>query len=176
VAASTSALARALDFKQAFSPCQIHFVTAATRRLFRGTSPSPGKQFGGAYLNSGDDNPSTLWSSNAVFMAPLPLLQTDALCGPPSACTRSSRLYDITNALTVVERFDVFAVIQSMDLCVFPVFLEDLFVKGCLSLNIIMVVKKTRGNNKRRLRPRSRCAAAVPNFPSESMATRLHND
>jgi hypothetical protein len=32
------------------------------------------------------------------------------------------------SVLTVVERFDVFAVIQSVDLCVFPVFLEDLFV------------------------------------------------
>jgi hypothetical protein len=121
VAASTSALARALNFKQAFSPCQFHFVTPATRRLFCGTSPSPGKQFGGAYLNSSDGNPSTLRSSDAAFIAPLPHLQTDALRGPPSACTRSSRLCGITGVLTVVERFVVFAVIQSVDLCVFPI-------------------------------------------------------
>jgi hypothetical protein len=83
--------------------------TAAIRWLLCGTSPSLGKQFGGAYLNSDDDNPSTLWSRDAVFTAPLPLLETDALCGPPSTCTRSSRLCGIADELVVVERFDVSA-------------------------------------------------------------------
>jgi hypothetical protein len=55
--------------------------------------PSPGKRIGGLSFNSGDENPTILRSSSAIFLAPLSLLQTDALRGPPSGCKLLRCLY-----------------------------------------------------------------------------------
>jgi hypothetical protein len=47
---------------------------------------SPEMWFGGSSSISGDDNPSILWSSGAVYLATSPLLQTDTERGPPPGC------------------------------------------------------------------------------------------
>jgi hypothetical protein len=54
--------------------------------------PPPGKRLGGLSLHSSDAHPTILRLSGEVSLAPSPLLQADALRGPPSACMLFRRL------------------------------------------------------------------------------------
>jgi hypothetical protein len=54
--------------------------------------PSPGMRFGGSFSISGDDNPSILRLSSAVYLATSPPLQTNAERGPLPGCKLFRRL------------------------------------------------------------------------------------
>lgn len=58
-----------------------------------------------------------------------------------SAASSSNASAAIADELVFVERIMFVALFQSVDLCVIQVFLEDLFVKGLLSLNNVCCKK-----------------------------------
>jgi hypothetical protein len=82
----------------------------------------------GLSFNSGDENPSILWLSGAVYLTRRPDFKPTHCAALRPAASSSDASAAIAGKLTVVECFMFVVLFRSVDRCVILVFLEDLLV------------------------------------------------